>query len=287
MPKSTSRKDQLIADCVRLATVLGRLRGDGTTQSSTIMTAEYQKKLEGLPVPEIERARGQMELERRRRFTASADTLIRSAGPAVMDFHVRGAGVTVFLQRLDLLEAIQNGANVIPQPLHQRVLEMYDAEDVTDEMLTPAKAAETIQTMRAIVCAVCVQPPAQYYTDVDFGPDQMTEPHTYPRQFVMPGQPCRDGQLPIFVPEFELRADGWRGLKKADLKEIVRATINNGPGAMLGFRLRQESLVALAHDGDDNGEAPERAAGDLVPVGGDRPRSRGKRVRAVGGGTDG
>lgn len=279
MPKSTSRKDQLIADCVRLATIVGRLARDGTD-------VEYRARLGTMSLPAIEKERGQLELEKRRRYTATPDSLVRSAGPGVVDIFLRDVGLTVFLQRVDLLEVVLNGG-VVPEPLHQRVLEMIDADDATDEMMAAPKMAESMQAMRAIACAVCVVPPAQYFADPNFGVDQMTEPHTYARQFVMPGQPCKDGQLPIYVPELEPRADGWRGLKKNDLRSIVKATIDNGPGAMLSFRLRQEDAVALAHDGADDGPAPEPAVGDSVPMGGDRSRSRGKRVRAVGGGKDG
>ena len=292
MPKSTTtpnrRTQKLIDECLVAATVLGRFPSGAKPEevaARSAAVAAFRARLAGLTLPQLEREHGQLELERRRRYTATTDTLVRSAGPRAVTAFLRDVGLMVFMQRMDLLEVVLNGW-LFPEPLHARVLEIVEAEGVTDEMLTPQKAAETVQTMRAIACAVCVQPPEEYLTDPDFDPEAV-DPHLCPRQFVMPGGPCGPGQLPIYVPELEPRADGWRGLGRKDLRALARAAIDNGPGALMAFRLRQESLVADVPDGEGHDDAAERATGDHLPVGGDRPRPRGKRVRAVGRGQDG
>lgn len=274
MPKSTKpdkRAEALIDECVRTATLVGRLRGGAAT---------YKARLSGMTVPQLEKERGQLELERRRRYSATADNLLASTGPRAVSVYLKTAGLLVFMQRIDLLDLVMAGG-VIPEPLTSRVLEMVEAEGVTAEMLSPEKAAETVQSMRAIACASCLQPPPEYFNDPDYDPDGI-DPHRCARLFVMPGGPCGPGQLPVYVGEMEQRADGWRGLSRADLRTLVKAAIDNGPGALLGFRLRQESLVAAAHGGEDDGDETERDPGGDVPVGGTGPRPSRRRVRVVG-----
>lgn len=282
MPRSTTktktdkRAAQLIAECERLDGLLVMLSPG----------RKYERaKLAGMTVPALEKERGRLELERRRRMTATTESLLRSTGPGVVTRYLRGAGLEVFVQRMDLLEVALNGGT-FPEPLTARVIEMTEADDADTEMAKLDRAAETVQSLRAIACAVCVQPPPEYLEDPDFDLTDF-EPRQLPRQFVMPGGACGAGQLPVYVPEHEPREDGWRGLTRDDLRAIVKTAIDNGPGALATFRLRQDAVMADALGDEGDGEDGERDDGDSVPVGSDGPGQGRPAVRVVGGKRDG
>jgi len=288
MPQSTTpapdkRRQKLIDECVQQATLVGRFGGDPDARQKG--AAAYRARLAQISLPQLERERGQLELENRRRFTATSASLLRSSGPKVVTKYLPRAGLVVLLQRVDLLDLAVNGVT-IPEPLTSRVLEMVDAEGVPARMLEPREYSETIQALRVIACTTCIIPPPEYFEDPAFDVDRV-DPRECAPQFVMPGAPCLDGQLPIYVPENAPRDDGWRGLKRADLKEIAQAVVEHGPGAMIAFRLRQERLVEDVHEGGGDELPPKRAARDRVRVAGARPRQRRQPVRELGEDRDG
>lgn len=278
------RHQALIDQCVALGRALGRFRDPNGDQDEA-KVADYKGRLASLAVPDLERERGQLELDKRRRFTATSDNLLRSSGPGVLTKFLGGAGLIAFLRRVDLLDLATNGG-AIPEPLTSRVIEMTESGGPTDEHMKPREIAQTVMALRAIACSVCVIPPDVYFEDPDFDVDQIDQGACRP-QFVMAGVRPAEGQLPIYVPENEQRKDGWRGLSRKDLREIAQAVIDNGPGAMLAFRLRQESPVEGVREGRVNGSAAEPSTGDRLPVGGKRPGQRRGALRAVGAGQDG
>lgn len=289
MPRSTKKPDKraerLIAECERLDGLLAMMTSGLSAEERSSHRVAYSAKLRGMAVPDLERERGRLELDRRRRMSATTDSLLRSSGPGVVTRYLRGCGLEVFVQRMDLLEVALNGGT-FPEPLTSRVIEMTEADDAELEMARPDRAAETVQSMRAIACAVCVQPPPEYLEDPDFDLADF-EPHRLPRQFVMPGAACGEGQLPVYVPEHQPREDGWRGLTRDDLKALVKTAIDNGPGALASFRLRQEADLENALGDESDGEDGERDDGGDVPVGGDGPGQGSPPVRVVGGKRDG
>lgn len=209
-----------------------------------------------MTVPELERERGQLELAVRRRYTATPDNLLRSSGPGVVTLFLHGVGLRVFLRRVDLLDLAANGV-AIPEPLTARVLEITEAGgDPGDDLMAPREQAMTVNALRAIACTACCLPPDRYFEDADYDVDDI-DPRECRPAFVMPGQRCGPGQLPVWVSEVEHREDGWRGLRTSDLKEIAQAVVSNGPGAMLAFRLRQEARVAGALRNGGNGDADQ------------------------------
>lgn len=278
------RHQALIDQCVALGRVLGRFRDERGDQDEG-KVADYRGRIASLPVPDLERERGQLELEKRRRFTATSDNLLRSSGPGVLTKFLPDAGLLAFVRRVDLLDLATSGAS-IPEPLTSRIVEMTESGGPTDEHMKPREIAQTVMALRAIACSVCVIPPGAYFEDAAFDVDQI-DPAACRPQFVMAGAHAADGQLPIYVPENEQRADGWRGLSRKDLREIAQAVIDNGPGAMLAFRLRQESPVEGVREGRVNGRPAEPGTGDRLPVGGKRSGQRRGALRAVGAGQDG
>lgn len=245
--RTDPRTDQLVEECMRQAGLLNRFP-DETARG------KYRAGLAGMTLPELEKERGQLELAIRRRYTATSETLLRSAGPSVLTLFLRGCGLRVFIRRVDLLELAVAGV-AIPEPLTARVMEIVGSEGKpTEEAMAPREMAMTIGALRAIACAACVQPPDAYFEDPDFDVDDIDSRVLKP-QFAPPGVPCGPGQLPVWVNEDEPREDGWRGLRTDDLKEIAQAVVTNGPGALAAFRLRQESLVASVHGDGGNGRA--------------------------------
>ena len=265
MQKSAGRRERLTDECLRQAALVGRFVG--TDQERRAAEAEYRGQLSAMTDPELEKERGQLELASRRRYTATTENLLRSSGPRVVTKFLGQVGLTVFMRRLDLLELAQSGV-FAPEPLTERVLEMIDAETVPDAMFEPKRYSETIMALRAIACAVCVLPPDRYFEDPDFAEDQIDPADCRP-QFVMPGAKAADGQLPIWVSDRDVRADGWRGLRKADLKEIAQAVMYSGPGALYSFRIRQDSLVEDRDESRVDGRPAKRAARGRVRVAGD------------------
>ncbi len=259
------RHQALVDQCVALSRVLGRFRG-GDGEQDESKAGAYRSRLAGLTVPDLERERGQLELQKRRKFTATSDNLLRSSGPSVVTKFLPGAGLIAFVRRVDLIDLATNGA-AIPDPLTARVIEMTESGGPTEEHLKPREVAQTVMALRAIACSVCVIPPDEYFEDPDYDVDRI-DPGACRPQFVMAGARPAEGQLPIYVPEGEHRDDGWRGLSRGDLKEIAQTVIDNGPGALLAFRLRQESaLESVRADGSD-GPAAKRGARNRLPVGG-------------------
>lgn len=287
MPKSMDKRTAgLIEECVNLAGGLGRWRDAADEDERDRLIKEYRESLQAKPMQQVEKERRELEIQRRQRFTATADLLLRSSGPQVVTAALPESGVIVMMKRVDLMDLAMSGAGGIPEPLTSRVVEMIEAGDVTEEMMSPRDAAESLMTMRAIACAVCLQPPAEFFENPDIDVDDL-DVSGCAKLFSMPGAATVPGQLPVFVPEREQRADGWRGLKREDLKKITRVTIDQGAGAMLHFRLRQERIVANALAVSDPVSAPKRNARRDVPVGSDRPRQGRGAVRKVGRAADG
>ena len=181
-----------------------------TPRRRTKQTAKPVKQADEMPI-----------LEKRQKYTASAETLLATTGPTVVVCWLPRAGTNMLLRRVDLLGLVTDGQ--LPAPLAERIASMIRTGGPAEQHLEHEVLAESVQAMRSIAVNCAIQAPAGFYEDEKLEVDDI-DGADCEALLVMPGEKIADGQVDISILHLD------------DIKEISRVAIMYGPAALSVFR---------------------------------------------------